>query len=137
MENFKKISSLILLFVLVLSLFLNIRGCTKIDKDKYKILENINKNLQCSRDSLIKINKSLQIDVNILQDSINKRTKIINGLKNDLIESDLKLDKANKQVYILEKEKRDTDRKIEDLLKNPIRRVDDDLINSLKNKVRQ
>lgn len=137
MENFRKISSAILLFVLVLSLFLNIRGCTKIDKDKYKILENINKNLQCSRDSLIKINKSLQIDVNILQDSINKRTKIINGLKNDLIESDLKLDKANKQVYILEKEKRDTDRKIEDLLKNPIRRVDDDLINSLKNKVRQ
>ena len=58
-------------------------------------------------------------------------------MKNDLIESDLKLDKANKQVYILEKEKRDTDRKIEDLLKNPIRRVDDDLINSLKNKVRQ
>lgn len=137
MENFKKISSLILLFVLILSLFLNIRGCAKIDKDKYKILENTNKNLQCSRDSLIKINKSLQIDVNILQDSINKRTKIINGLKNDLIESDLKLDKANKQVYILEKEKRDTDRKIEDLLKNPIRRVDDDLINSLKNKVRQ
>lgn len=137
MENFRKISSAILLFVLVLSLFLNIRGCTKIDKDKYKILENTNKNLQCSRDSLIKINKSLQIDVNVLQDSINKRTKIINGLKNDLIESDLKLDKANKQVYILEKEKRDTDRKIEDLLKNPIRRVDDDLINSLKNKVRQ
>ena len=137
MENFRKISSAILLFVLVLSLFLNIRGCTKIDKDKYKILENTNKNLQCSRDSLIKISKSLQIDVNVLQDSLNKRTKIINGLKNDLIESDLKLDKANKQVYILEKEKRDTDRKIEDLLKNPIRRVDDDLINSLKNKVRQ
>ena len=137
MENFRKISSAILLFVLLLSLFLNIRGCAKIDKDKYKILENTNKNLQCSRDSLIKINKSLQIDVNVLQDSINKRTKIINGLKNDLIESDLKLDKANKQVYILEKEKRDTDRKIEDLLKNPIRRVDDDLINSLKNKVRQ
>jgi septal ring factor EnvC (AmiA/AmiB activator) len=137
MENFEKISSAILLFVLILSLFLNIRGCAKIDKDKYKILENTNKNLQCSRDSLIKINKSLQIDVNVLQDSINKRTKIINGLKNDLIESDFKLDKANKQVYILEKEKRDTDRKIEDLLKNPIRRVDDDLINSLKNKVRQ
>ena len=136
MENFRKISSAILLFVLVLSLFLNIRGCAKIDKDKYKILENTNKNLQCSRDSLIKINKSLQIDVNVLQDSINKRTKIINGLKNDLIESDLKLDKANKQVYILEKEKRDTDRKIEDLLKNPIRRTDDDLINSLKIKVK-
>ena len=136
MENFKKISSLTLLFVLVLSLFLNIRGCTKIDKDKYKILENTNKSLQSSRDSLIKINKSLQINVNVLQDSINKRTKVINGLKNELIKSDLKLDKVKKQVDILEKEKRDTDKKIEDLLKNPIRRTDDDLINSLKNKVK-
>lgn len=136
MENFKKISSLILLFVLILSLFLNIRGCTHIDKDKYKLLENTNKSLQCSRDSLIKINKSLQVNLNVLQDSINKRTKVINGLKNDLIKSDLKLDKANKQVGILEKEKRDTDKKIEDLLKNPIRRTDDDLINSLKNKVK-
>ena len=137
MENFRKISSIILLFVLALSLFINIRGYTKIDKDKYKILENTNKSLQCSRDSLIKINKSLQINVNVLQDSINRRIKVINGLKNDLIKSDLKLDKANKQVDILEKEKRDTDKKIEDLLKNPIRRTDDDLINSLKNKVRQ
>ena len=110
MENFKKISSIILLFVLVLSLFLNIRGCTKIDKDKYKILENTNKSLQCSRDSLIKINKSLQINVSVLQDSIDKRSKVINGLKNDLIESNMKLNKVIKQVDILEKEKRDTDK---------------------------
>ena len=136
MENFKKISSIILLFVLVLSLFLNIRGCTKIDKDKYKILENTNKSLQCSRDSLIKINKSLQINVSVLHDSIDKRSKVINGLKNDLIESNMKLNKVIKQVDILEKEKRDTDKKIEYLLKNPIRRTDDDLINSLKNKVK-
>lgn len=136
MKNFKKISSLILFFVLVLSLFINIRGCTKIDKDKYKILENTNKSLQCSRDSLIKINKSLQIDVNVLQDSINKRSKVINELKSDLIKFDIKLNKVNKQVDILEKEKRTTDKKIEDLLKNPIRRSDDDLINSLKNKVK-
>lgn len=136
MENFKKISSIILLFLLILSLFLNIKGCTKIDKDKYKLLENTNKSLQCSRDSLIKINKSLQINVNVLQDSIDKRSKVINGLKNDLIKSDIKLDRANRQVDILEKEKRDTDKKIEDLLKNPIRRTDDDLINSLKNKVK-
>ena len=36
MENFKKISSLILLGILAISLFLNVRSCTKIDKDKYK-----------------------------------------------------------------------------------------------------
>lgn len=136
MKNFRKISSLILLFVLILSLFLNIRGCTHIDKDKYKLLENMNKGLQCSRDSLIKINKSLQKNVLVLQDSINKRTKIINGLKIDLVNSDKLLIIANNQVDVLKKEKRDTDKKIDDLLKNPIRRNDDDLINSLKNKVK-
>ena len=57
MENFKKISSLILLGILAISLFLNVRSCTKIDKDKYKHLEDANKSLQCSRDSLIRINK--------------------------------------------------------------------------------
>lgn len=136
MENFRKISSLILLFVLIVSLFLNIRGFTHIDKDKYKLLENTNKSLQCSRDSLIKINKSLQVNVSVLQDSINRRVKVINGLKSDLINSDRKLNKANDRVDILEREKKDTDKKIEDLLKNPIRRTDDDLINSLKNKVK-
>ena len=136
MENFKKISSIILLFILVISLLINIRGCTNIDKDKYKLLENTNKSLQCSRDSLIKINKSLQINVNLLQDSINRRSKVINGLKDDLIKSDLKLDKANDRVDILERDKKDSDKKIDDLLKNPIRRTDDDLINSLKNKIK-
>jgi len=136
MKNFRKISSIILLFVLILSLFLNIRGCTHIDKDKYKLLENTNKGLQCSRDSLIKINKSLQKNVLVLQDSVNKRTKIINGLKIDLVNSDKLLIIANNQVDVLKKEKRDTDKKIDDLLKNPIRRNDDDLINSLKNKVK-
>ena len=136
MKNFRKISSLILLLVLILSLFLNIRGCTHIDKDKYKLLEITNKNLQCSRDSLIKINKSLQNNVSILQDSVNKRSKIISGLKIDLVNSDKLLIIANNQVDILKREKRDTDKKIDYLLKNPIRRNDDDLINSLKNKVK-
>ena len=36
----------------------------------------------------------------------------------------------------LEKEKKNTDKKIADLLKNPIRRNDDDLIKSLKNKLK-
>jgi hypothetical protein len=136
MKNFRKISSLILLLVLILSLFLNIRGCTHIDKDKYKLLEITNKNLQCSRDSLIKINKSLQKNVSVLQDSVNKRSKIISGLKIDLVNSDKLLIIANNQVDILKREKRDTDKKIDYLLKNPIRRNDDDLINSLKNKVK-
>ena len=136
MENFKKISSLILLGILAISLFLNVRSCTKIDKDKYKNLEDANKGLQCSRDSLIKINKSLKEDFYSLQDSIDKRNILIFKLRVDLLQSDKRLKSANNEVDRLEKEKRDTDKKIADLLKNPIRRNDDDLINSLKNKLK-
>ena len=136
MENFKKISSLILLGILAISLFLNVRSCTKIDKDKYKHLEDVNKSLQCSRDSLIKNNESLKKDFSSLQDSIDKRNVLIFKLRGDLLQSDKRLKSANDEVNRLQKEKKDTDKKIEDLLKNPIRRNDDDLINSLKNKVK-
>jgi chromosome segregation ATPase len=136
MENFKKILSLILLGILAISLFLNVRSCTKIDKDKYKHLEDVNKSLQCSRDSLIRINKSLKRDFSSLQDSIDKRNVLIFKLKVDLLKSDKRLKSANDEVNRLQKEKKDTDKKIEDLLKNPIRRNDDDLINSLKNKLK-
>lgn len=136
MENFKKISSFFLLCILVISIFLNVRNFTKIDKDKYKHLEDVNKSLQSSRDSLIKINKSLKKDFSSLQDSIDKRNILISKLKGDLIQSDKRLKSANDEVDRLEKEKKDTDKKIDNLLKNPIRRNDDDLINSLKNKVK-
>jgi len=136
MENFKKISSLILLGILVISLFLNVRSCTKIDKDKYRHLEDINKNLQSSRDSLVKINKALKKDFISLQDSIDWRNEIITKLKGDLVQSGKRLELANSEVDRLVKEKIDTDKKIADLLKNPIRRNDDDLINSLKNKLK-
>jgi cell division protein FtsB len=136
MENFKKISSLILLGILLISLFLNVRSCTKIDKDKYKHLEETNKSLQTSRDSLVRINKTLKKDFSSLQDSIDKRNVIIDKLKGDLIQSDKRLKSANAEVDRLEKEKKNTDKKIADLLKNPIRRNDDDLIKSLKNKLK-
>ena len=136
MESFKKISSLILLGILVISLFLNVRSCTKIDKDKYKHLEETNKILQTSRDSLVRINKTLKKDFTSLQDSIDKRNVIIDKLKGDLIQSDKRLKSANAEVDRLEKEKKNTDKKITDLLKNPIRRNDDDLIKSLKNKLK-
>lgn len=136
MENFKKISSLILLGILLISLFSNVRSCTKIDKDKYKHLEETNKSLQTSRDSLVRINKTLKKDFSSLQDSIDKRNVIIDKLKGDLIQSDKRLKSANAEVDRLEKEKKNTDKKITDLLKNPIRRNDDDLIKSLKNKLK-
>jgi len=134
MYSFKNISSVTLLVILTISIFFNLKNCS--GDDRYEALERANKSLQCSRDSLIKINDSLQINFNLLQDSINKREKIISDLNNELSKSNKSLDFANSRVSDLEKEKRDINKKIKELLKNPIKRDGDLLINSLKNKLK-
>jgi predicted transglutaminase-like cysteine proteinase len=85
---------------------------------------------------IVALRESLKKDFSSLQDSIDKRNVLIFKLRGDLLQSDKRLKSANDEVNRLQKEKKDTDKKIEDLLKNPIRRNDDDLINSLKNKVK-
>ena len=136
MENFSKISSLILLSILVISIIVNIKNFTKIDKDKYMDLETINKNIQKSRDSLIRVNKSIKLDFRSLQDSIKKRDLTIVRLNDRLLKSDKDLNLFKRRVYILESEKRDIEKKIDDIKKNPIIRSDDELIKSLKNKLK-
>ena len=136
MENFSKISSLILLSILVISIFMNIKNFTKIDKDKYIELETINKNIQKSRDSLIRVNKNLKWDFSTLQDSINKRDLTIVRLNDKLLKSDKDLNFYKTRVSILESDKRNIEKKIDDIKKNPIIRSDDELIKSLKNKLK-
>lgn len=136
MENFSKISSLILLSILVISIIVNIKNFTKIDKDKYMDLETINKNIQKSRDSLIRVNKSIKLDFRSLQDSIKKRDLTIVRLNDRLLKSDKDLNLFKRRVDILENEKRDIEKKIDDIKKNPIIRSDDELIKSLKNKLK-
>ena len=136
MENFSKISSLILLSILVISIIVNIKNFTKIDKDKYIELETINKNIQKSRDSLIRVNKNLKWDFKSLQDSINKRDLTIVRLNDKLLKSDKDLNFYKTRVSILESDKRNIEKKIDEIKKNPIIRSDDELIKSLKNKLK-
>lgn len=136
MENFSKISSLILLSILVISIIVNIKNFTKIDKDKYIELETINKNIQKSRDSLIRVNKNLKWDFKSLQDSINKRDLTILRLNDKLLKSDKDLNFYKTRVSILESDKRNIEKKIDEIKKNPIIRSDDELIKSLKNKLK-
>ena len=136
MESFKKISSLILIVILIISLFLNIKSCNKVNSDDYNNIEKINRNLQSSRDSLIMVNRKLDNNFNSIQDSINKRDIIILKLNNDLASAQNDLDNSMKELNRLKSQSRDTEKKIDNLVKNPIIRSDEDLIKSLKNKLK-
>jgi hypothetical protein len=136
MKDFKTISLYILLSILSISLFLNIRSCTKIDDSKYDKLHQENKALERMRDSLMNVNNRLKDDYKVIQDRIDERDKTIDKLIVDLNESKVKVKQATEKADRLAKEKVEADRKIDELLKNPIRRNDDDLIESLKNKLK-
>lgn len=136
MKDLKTIASYILVGVLVISLFLNIRSCTKIDDTKYEQLHKDNEKLQRMRDSLINLNSQLKLDYDKIQLDIDKRNKIIDKLNGDLKSAEQRVSEAKDKADRLAKEKRDADKKIDDLQKNPIRRNDDDLLNSLKNKLK-
>jgi peptidoglycan hydrolase CwlO-like protein len=136
MKDFKMISIYVLTTLFLFSLFLNIRSCTKIDDTKYDKLHQDNINLQKIRDSLVKANSKLKSEYKTIQDRIDEREKTIDKLKNDLDISKEKVKQATDKANRLAKEKLEADRKIDELLKNPIRRNDDDLIESLKNKLK-
>lgn len=128
--------SYILVSLLTISMFINVRSCTKVDETKYDQLHKDNENLQSVRDSLIIVNDRLKLKYDSIQSNINMRDKTINKLNDDLKLSEQKLSDAVYKAYKLSKEKSDAEKKIEELQKNPIRRNDDELLNSLKNKLK-
>ena len=136
MKDLKTIASYILIGVLVISIFLNTRSCTKIDNTKYDQLHKDNEKLQRMRDSLINLNKILKSDYDKIQLDIDKRNKVIDKLNGDLKSAEQRVSEAKDKADRLAKEKRDAEKKIDDLQKNPIRRNDDDLLKSLKNKLK-
>ena len=118
---------------LLVSLFLNIKGC---DREPFEKLEEKNRLLEKTRDSLKYANQNLKEDFNQIQLVINKRDVRIADLqtqidasKRDVIGYKNQLDKANKDLI-------ETNKKLDNLRKNPIKRDDDDLINSFKNKLK-
>lgn len=118
---------------LLVSLFLNIKGC---DREPFEKLEEKNRLLEKTRDSLKYANQNLKKDFDQIQLVINQRDVRIADLqtkieasKRDVVGYKNQLDKANKDLI-------ETNKKLDNLRKNPIKRDDDDLINSFKNKLK-
>jgi chromosome segregation ATPase len=104
-------------------------------KKKTKELEDQNKKIELVRDSLENVNKKLKSDYDIKQKDIDERDNRIKEIEVSLLKTKGDLIAANKKVDQSQKDLAATKKKIEDLKSNPIKRDDDALINSLKEKL--
>ena len=118
---------------LLVSVFLNFKGCNRESFDK---LEEKNRLLEKTRDSLKYANQNLKKEFDNIQVIIDKRDARIADLqiqievsKQNVADYKNRADKANKDLI-------ETNKKLENLRNNPIKRDDDDLINSFKNKLK-
>lgn len=105
-------------------------------KKEFKLLEQQYKNLQHTRDSLEKVNLKLKSDFDETQKIINQRNVKIKEIENELSKSKVQLNKANSELNRNKKDLEDTKKKIESLKKEPIKREGEDLLNSLKEKLK-
>jgi septal ring factor EnvC (AmiA/AmiB activator) len=130
--------SIIILFLLGFCIFFfsmwYLKG-TGYKKD-YKKLELEFQNLQKTRDSLEKVNTNLKNNFNKIQSDVNIRNKEIKKIEMELDKTKKDLSISNDEVLKNKKYIEETKIKIEKLKKNPIKREDDDLIKSLKEKLK-
>lgn len=105
-------------------------------KDRLKQLEAENLRIENIRDSLDIANKNLSIEFDKAQKSINDRDVKIKEIEEKLLKSKKDLEVANAKVNSYKKDLAETKKKIDELKKEPIKRNDEDLINSFKEKLK-
>jgi uncharacterized protein (DUF3084 family) len=105
-------------------------------KKEYKKLEQEFDRLQKSRDSLKTINIKLKKDFDIIEIEVKKRDSLIKIVEKELVKTKQELKEAKKEVAKWQFDFNKTKKKIEDLKKNPIKREDEDLIQSLSEKLK-
>lgn len=134
--------SILIILLLVFSLFFGYKWYFSMDdrkewKDKVEQLNKENKAIVDKRDSLQSSLNELKIiyDDIVVKDSLLQIQ--ISDLEKDIIDSK---NKANRTVIELNKIKQELEenkRRIEELINNPIDKSDNELIESLKNKLKQ
>jgi hypothetical protein len=132
--DFSRLLFYIVLVGLLVSLFFNFRGYER--DSLFQEMEQKNLSLEKVRDSLKVENERLEIEFDERQKAIEKRSDSIVALqalldiaKKDAAKYKGRADKFSKDLV-------ETNKKIEYLRKNTIKRDDDDLIDSLKNKLK-
>jgi hypothetical protein len=118
---------------LLASLFLNIKGCDRVPFEK---LEEKTRLLEKTRDSLRYVNQSLVNEFDKTQVVIEKRDARILDLQMQIDAAKIEVSSYKNRVDKITKDLVETNKKLVELRKNPIKRDDEDLINSFKNKLK-
>lgn len=129
-------SMIILFFVIISVLFFSLwylKGTGY--KKEFKLLEKNFVKLQKTRDSLTKVNKSLERNFDRTQKLILIRDKKILQVEEELRRSKIELIKAGDELKRNEWSREQNKRSIQNLKNNPLKREDQELINSLKEKL--
>jgi hypothetical protein len=105
-------------------------------KKEYKKLEEQYEKIQKTRDSLKVVNLKLKNDFEIRQKEINKRDSLIKLVEDRLYRTKSELKQTKKELANWESDYKETKKKLDNLKKNPVKREGDDLLNSLKKKLK-
>ena len=132
--DFSRLLFYIVLAGLLVSLFFNFRGYER--DSLFQEMEQKNLSLEKVRDSLKAENERLEIEFDERQKAIEKRSDSIAALQALLDIAKKDAAKYKGRADKVAKDLAETNKKIEYLRKNPIKRDDDDLIDSLKNKLK-
>lgn len=134
--------SILIILLLVFSLFFGYKWYFSMSdrkewKDKVEQLNKENKALIDKRDSL----QSSLNDLKIIYDDIVVKDSLlqiqISDLEKDIIDSKNKANRSVKELNKIKQELEENKRRIEELINNPIDKTDNELIESLKNKLKQ
>ncbi len=119
-----------------LSLFFFIQYLTNPSgyKKRIKELEEDNRKIESKIDSLNSVNEKLKKESLIYISNINKYQAKIDSTQKLIDEKDVQISKSKIEMNKSKKEFENTKKEIEKLENNPIKRVGNDLINSLKEK---
>lgn len=129
-------SMIILFFVIISVLFFSLwylKGTGY--KKEFKLLEKNFVKLQKTRDSLTRVNKALETNFDKTQKLILIRDKKILQVEEELGRSKIELIKAGDELKRNERSREQNKRSIQNLKNNPLKREDQELINSLKEKL--
>lgn len=129
-------SMIILFFVIISVLFFSLwylKGTGY--KKEFKLLEKNFVKLQKTRDSLTKVNKSSERNFDRTQKLILIRDKKILQVEEELGRSKIELLKASDELKRNERSREQNKREIQNLKNRPLKREDQELINSLKEKL--
>lgn len=134
--------SILIILLLAFSLFFGYKWYFSMSdrkewKDKVEQLNKENKALIDKRDSL----QSSLNDLKIIYDDIVVKDSLlqiqISDLEKDIIDSKNKANRSVKELNKIKQELEENKRRIEELINNPIDKTDNELIESLKNKLKQ